>query len=63
MSERQQATQDARPSGPSIRQRVFGAPIPSRSARSSAPDLFVALCIINALVRRRSPEGVSFSES
>ena len=26
MSERQQATQDARPSGPSIRQLVFGAP-------------------------------------
>ncbi len=26
MSERQQATHDARPSGPSIRQLVFGAP-------------------------------------
>jgi 4-carboxymuconolactone decarboxylase len=41
MSERQQATPDARPSGPSIRQLVFGAP----SGKPTAPgggDPFLA---------------------
>ena len=52
MSERQQATQDARPSGPSIRQLVFGAPAatPTTPGGGDPPAANEALQALSGIV-------------